>query len=161
MNIWRPSLLVIVPALLVAGCGQDAPAPPADPFVEAAVPQAEAEVTPPIPEEATPPSTELAVERVEGLMISHPADQPDALVIFASGMVPSDGWTEPRLIPINPDQTSGTLSFDFVAISPEQEAAARAPRPVEARLEIEAFPQDVEMVRIVSATNELTAFVGN
>jgi hypothetical protein len=35
------------------------------------------------------------------------------------------------------------------------------PQPLEVRLEMSAFPSEVEMVRIVGATNELTAFVGN
>ena len=159
--------LAVIGVFLVACSQEEAPipqeAPTADEQViglgapQLAVP-APAEL---IPAQDIPRSTEVPIERVEGLMVSQPADQPEMVVIFASGIANSDGWTEPRLVPIDPNEMGETRSFNFVATSPAREMASNVPRPVEARLELDAFPPEVAMVRIVSVTNELTAFVGN
>ncbi len=161
MENWKLALAITALGFFLAACSQETPVA-VEQDDEVSAPQAEVptEIAPDPPEQA-PPSTEVAVERVEGLMVSQPSDQPETVVIFASGIVGSDGWTEPRLIPLNPDETSGTRSFGFVATSPDREMPSRVPQPIEARLELEMFPPEVEMVRIVSATNELTAFVGN
>ena len=158
------SLVIIASGIFLSACSQEAPVS-TEPLIETGTLQTEQIEAPApsvqIPIKNTPPSSKAAIRRVEGLMISRPSDQPEAVVIFASGVVDTDGWTEPRLVPINPDETIGTLSFNFVATSPGREIPTRIARPIEARLDIEEFPLGVDIVRIVSASNELTAFVGN
>jgi hypothetical protein len=149
-------------AFFLAACGQEAPAP-AEPSPEST---AQREDTPTPAEADLPvrvlPSSEVFIERIESLMISRPSDQPGALMILASGLVGSRGWTRPRLVPAGSDQATGAVSLYFVATSPpEQEIDESEPQPVEARLEMPAFPSEIDMVRVVGATNELTALVGN
>ena len=155
------TLAIIALGFFLAACSQETPVA-VEQGTEVSAPQIEVPTeSAPDPPEQVPPSTEVAIERVEDFMVSQPSGQPEAVVIFASGIVVSDGWTEPRLIPLNPDDASATRSFGFVATSPDREIPSRVPQTIEARLELEMFPPEVEMVRIVSATNELTAFVGN
>ena len=145
----------------LAACGQEAPLP-AEPLLESAALHEEE----PTPASANlpvqvPPSSEVIIERIESLMISRPSEQPGTLIILASGLVGSRGWSRPRLVPADPDEATDTVSLNFVATSPEQEMRMSDPQALEARLEMPLFPSEVEVVRIVGATNELTAFVGN
>ncbi len=144
-------LTVTALALLLSACGQDAPVP--------ADPGAEAEAVPAPPTEI-PANTEVPVQRVESVMITRPDDHPNAVVIMVAGSVTSDGWTEARLVPAATEPSATMRSFQFVATSPEHADAAAQPRPIEARVEFDPFPEGVETIRFVSATNELMAIVG-
>jgi hypothetical protein len=94
-------------------------------------------------------------------MITRPDDTPGSVLIMAAGTVASDGWSRPRLIPVETDSDPTTRTFNFVATSPGVDAPQPDNVPIEVRLEIGAFPPEVELVRIVAANNELTGFVGN
>ena len=144
------TLTVASLALLLTACGQEAPVP-VDPAVEAEAPVLPTEI---------PALTEVPVQRVESVMITRPNDDPNAVVIMVAGSVTSDGWTAARLIPAATEPSATMRSFQFVATSPEHADAAAQPRPIEARVEFEQFPEGVETIRIVSATNELMAIVG-
>lgn len=177
MKIGQATQVIALVCLVASGCSQEAPTgteqaegapitgavPPPTPAVD--------EPTPPVlagptedalgaPDE-TPIATEVNIDRVESMMITRPDETPEALVIFVSGLVESNGWSDPRLVPLDPDEAGGTRSFSFVATSPDREMQRNASQPIEVRLEIESFPPEVETIRIISATNELTAFVGN
>ena len=157
----RVSLAFGTIGIFLAACSQEAP-PPADPLLDSTALQEDVP-TPASPnlQVPVPPSSEVTIERIESLMISRPSEQPGTVIILASGLVGSGGWSRPRLVPADPDETTDIVSLNFVATSPGQEMRMSEPQPVEARLEMSAFPSAVEMVRIVGATNELTAFVGN
>ena len=146
---------------LLMACNPEPP-PPTEPLVETVTSPEDASVpAPPDLPIPVPPSTEGVVQRVEGLMISRPSDRPGAIVIHASGLVSSRGWSNPRLVPAGTDEARATFSLSFVATSPERQTPAGEPQPVEALIEFSTLAPGIEMVRIIGATNELIAPVNN
>jgi hypothetical protein len=105
-----------------------------------------------------PPSTELPLNSVDSVMLSRPADAPAAVVVRVSGTAPTTGWTEPKLTPV-PDAGSdtSTMSYQFVATSPKGPEERRVSSPMQAELRIDALSPEVKTIRIVSATNEVSA----
>jgi hypothetical protein len=104
----------------------------------------------------------MAVNTVESVMVTRPRDAPASVSIMASGTVLSQGWTDAKLLPL--DDTNGDTSiksFTFVATSPATPVAGSSLQPIEAQLQIDSLPADVKAIRIVSATNEVSATVGN
>jgi hypothetical protein len=145
-------LSLLAAGLLLAGCNRDTPAE------QAAEQPAPAPAAP--AQTAVAPSTELTVKTVESVMVTRPQDAPDTVVIQVSGTVPSVGWTDPKLVPV--ESTDPTVrSFNFVATSPADAAAGAAAEPVQARLQLDTLPEDVTAIRIVSATNAVQAFLSS
>jgi hypothetical protein len=154
-------LSIAVLVLALAGCDQNtvetqapdtAPAPVAE--AEPAVPLAE-----PVPA-AIPPLTELPVNSVDSVMLSRPQDAPSAMIIRVLGTAASNGWSLPKLEPmVEEGSDAAIVSYKFVATSPE--AASDDPNPapeqIETELLVDSLPPEVMTIRIVSATNEVSA----
>lgn len=150
---------VVVLSLVLAGCNrspsESAPQAEETPAAAPAAPVAAA----PAPEQPpeVPPGTELAVNAVNSVMLSRPAEAPAAVVIRVSGFAATPGWSDPKLT--LEEDTSGDTSirtYRFVATSP-QTPQSGTEQPVETELRIEALPAEVRTIRIVSATNEVAA----
>src|SRR5688572_3865244 len=144
----RFKVLALMAAILLWGCNRDAPAPQEAAEAPLAAPQAP----------AVAPSTELAVRTVESVSVSRPQDAPDSVFIQASGTVPSTGWSDPKLVPVD-DADPSSRSFNFVATSPASPDADDLTEAVEANLQIETLPAEVKTIRIVSSTNAVSAFL--
>jgi hypothetical protein len=154
-------LSIAVLVLALAGCDQStvetqapdtAPAPVAE--AEPAAPPAE-----PVPA-AIPPLTELPVNSVDSVMLSRPQDAPGAMIIRVLGTAASNGWSLPKLEPMVEEGSDASIvSYKFVATSPE--AASDDPNPtpeqIETELLVDSLPAEVMTIRIVSATNEVSA----
>lgn len=113
---------------------------------------------PPAPA-AVPLGTSQAVYTVDSLVVSHPDDQPKAVIIQAMGSVRSGGWTEPKLEEM-PDTGDATVkSYRFVATSPTAEATIQALQTVEGELRVDSLPAKVTTIRVVSETNEISAAI--
>lgn len=80
------------------------------------------------------------------------------IIIRASGTTVSQGWTDAKLAeePFSGGDNS-VRTYKFVAVSPEMPDENRTPQPVEAEIRVDALPPDVKAIRIVSATNEVSA----
>ena len=157
-HIWGVAVL----ALALAGCDQNttettapeaAPAPVAQ--TEPATPPA-AEAPAPAP---IPPSTELQVNSVDSVMLSRPEDAPGTMVIRVLGTAPSRGWSLPKLQPVTDSGTDASIvSYQFVATSPEVSDDANAvAEQLETELRVDSLAPEVMTIRIVSATNEISA----
>jgi hypothetical protein len=146
--------IIAAAGIIIAGCNQNQPpaeTPPPPSPAASAVPLAPAPIAPtPIP-----PATELAVNSVDSVMLSRPADGPMAVVVDVSGTTLSSGWTNPKLAE-EPDDDNTVKTYKFVATSPEAPEGNRAPQPIEAEIRIESLPIGVKTIRIVSATNEIS-----
>jgi hypothetical protein len=105
-----------------------------------------------------PPLTELQVQRVDSVMLSRPLNAPDSIIIRVAGTVVSAGWTEPKLSPLeDPNGPPAIRVFSFVATSPPMPDDARAAAAVETELRVDALPPEVRTIRVVSATNAVSA----
>ena len=105
-----------------------------------------------------PPSTELQVDRVTSVMVSRPPNAPDSIIIHAAGTVASPGWSDAKLAPLEDPNAGRTIkAFSFVATSPEMPDEKHAPAAVETELRVDALPAEVQTIRIVSATNAVSA----
>lgn len=81
------------------------------------------------------------------------------MIIRVLGTAASTGWTLPKLEPMA-DATSDAsiLSYQFVATSPEAaDDANTAPEQIVTELRVDSLPSEVMTIRIVSATNEVSA----
>lgn len=163
MNWLRSGLAgVVVLAFALTACNQDtaetgttetAPAPVAS--VEPPAPAAPPVETPaPIP-----PSTEVQVNSVDSVMLSRPQDAPNAMIIRVLGTTASGGWSLPKLEPMaDAGADASVMSYQFVATSPEAiDDTNTAPAQVEAELRVDSLPADVTTIRIVAATNDVSA----
>jgi hypothetical protein len=139
--------LALAAAVALYGCNRDAPAPQE---------VAEAPVAPAAPVVA--PSTEMTVRTVESVMVTRPQDAPDSVVIQVSGTVPSTGWSDPKLVPVDGNDPSSRI-FTFVATSPAATDADDVMEAVEANLQLDTLPAEVKTIRIVSSTNAVSAFL--
>jgi hypothetical protein len=152
---------LLVPAIVLAiglsGCNRNSTTqnPPAPPPAPAAAPP-----PPPVaPAPAQiPASTELPLNSVDSVMLSRPGDAPMALVIHVSGSAISTGWTEPKLTE-NTDNADdpAVKTYKLVATSPAMPDENRNPELLEAEIRVESLPPEVKSIRIVSATNEISA----
>ena len=163
MNLARASGAgVFVLALAIAGCDQNTEqtkAPEASP--PAPVATAEPPPAPPPPEAPTPipPSTEVQVNSVDSVMLSRPADAPDAMIIRVLGTTASAGWSFPKLEPMADGSSDASiLSYQLLATSPEAvDDANTAPEQIVTELRVDALPPEVTTIRVVAATNEVSA----
>jgi hypothetical protein len=145
-------VIALVAAMLAAGCnrgpapeqsaGETAPAAPAAPAAPTGI----------------APATELVVNTVESVMVTRPQEAPQSVIIQASGTVPSSGWTEAKLVPLDEKDVS-VRSFRFVATSPADGKLAGGTEAIEAQVEFEMMPADVATIRVVAGTNEVSAFL--
>ena len=114
----------------------------------------------PVVQQRQAPGTELAVLTVESLMVSRRLDSPTTIVVQATGTTNSAGWGNPHLVAV--DAAAGgdpqVRTYRFVATSPTA-VAAQVIQPVETTIEINA-PTGVSAIRVVAATNEISATVG-
>lgn len=152
---------IALSAVMLAACSQEAPVP-AEPTAEDAVGvPVQMAVEDAAQPSVAPDATEMPIQRVDSLMISRLNDRDESVLILAAGSVNSDGWTDVHLAPVASEDDETTRSFQFLATSPEASPTNPNPQRVEARLELPDLPPEVEMVRVIAETNELTAFVGN
>ena len=158
MKFAHTGTFVVALSLLLATCNRS----PSETQTQESAPAVTVETTalpapaagpPPIP-----PSTELPNGSVDSVMLSRPQDAPESMIIRVLGTAPSAGWTEPKLEPMA--DTSGDTSiksYQFVATSPESADAGAATQPIETELRVEGLPPEVKTIRIVSASNEVSA----
>ena len=156
LNVLGVAALVV----LLAGCNQDTTESqtPEQPAVIAdAEPAAPAEL-PPAPE-PIPSLTELPVNSVDSVMLSRPADAPNAMIIRVLGTTASGGWSLPKLEPMADGSSDASiLTYQLMATSPEApDDTNTASQQIETELRIDALPMDVMTIRIVSATNDISA----
>jgi len=152
-------LVAAAVALLLVSCNkspnenqaqQSAPATTAE---TGPVPPAPPAAPPPVP-----PATELPISTVDSVMLSRPQDAPEAMIIRVLGTASSPGWTEPKLEAMSDTGGDASIkSYQFVATSPETPDAGTAMQPIETELRVDALPPEVKTIRIVSATNEVSA----
>lgn len=143
-------LLAIAVCAAIAGCGRDAAAPEAS-----NTPAPEAAVAAP---GVVPPATETTVTRVESVMVTRPQEAPHSVRIQASGIVGTRGWSGARLVPVE-NADGKTRSFNLVARSPAAGESAGPTEIVEAELQLDMLPNGTEMIRVIGATNEVSAFM--
>ncbi|MEP6606048.1 MAG: hypothetical protein ABJA60_08005, partial [Nitrosospira sp.] len=85
---------------------------------------------------------------------------PPQLRIVASGNVPTESWSDPRLVPyiyIQPPP-DGIYDFDFVADPPEG-VVAQVISPIDAVYAWKSFPEGLKGVRIHASQNSKTALL--
>lgn len=161
MNLARSGLWgVAVLVLGLAGCNQntaETQAPEIAPVAEvepAAAPPETAPAPAPIP-----PSTELPVTSVDSVMLSRPLDAPNAMIIRVLGTAASTGWSLPKLAPMAEGGSDASIvSYQFVATSPEaSDDTNTAAELIETELRVDSLLPEVTTIRIVSATNEVSA----
>ena len=157
MDPFFRSVLALAVVLALTGCNrnpQAAPAPEQSPppaTAPAPVPQ------PPAPA-PIPPATELPLNTVDSVMLTRPQDAPMAIIIRVSGSALSNGWTGVKLVEDEENTAAaGVKTYKLVATSPEMPDEKRTPETLEAELRVDALPEDVMTIRIVSATNEISA----
>jgi len=157
-HVWGIAVLV----LALAGCNQNTAETQAPETTPGPVAQAEP-VTPPAPEvlgpAPIPPSTEMTVNSVDSVMLSRPEDSPSAMIIRVLGTAASGGWSLPKLQPVTDAGTDASIvSYQFVATSPEaSDDSNTAAERLETELRVDSLAPDVMTIRIVSATNEISA----
>ena len=105
------------------------------------------------PGEEESPAVELPVLYVTGVEILQTATDPKTDVVSVTGLVPSDGWSFPQLVPTYAGKPfDGVVDFQFIATAPEQSQLATGFVPVAA-----VFPLDadagVKGVRVRAAEN--------
>jgi hypothetical protein len=114
---------------------------------------------PPVAPAPIPLATELPVNAIDSVMLSRAEDAPSALIIRVLGTAASGGWSLPKLELVEDNRSDGSIiSYQFVATSPEaSDDTNTAGERIEAELRVESLPPDVMTIRIVSATNEVSA----
>ena len=152
---------VCVVALALAGCDQntaETEAPEAAPAPVATVERA-APPPPPAAPAPIPPSTELPVNSVDSVMLSRPTDAPNGMIIRVLGTAASIGWSLPKLEPMADGSSDASIvSYQFVATSPEaSDDTSTAAEQIVTELRVDSLPPEVTTIRIVSATNEVSA----
>ncbi len=151
---------VFVLALAAAGCNQNTAETQAPPE-QAPAPVATAEPPAPPPPAAPapiPPSTETQVNTIDSVMLSRPSDAPSAMIIRVLGTTASAGWTLAKLEPMEGSSDASVMSYQLLATSPEAaDDGNTAPEQIITELRVEALPPEVTTIRVVSATNEVSA----
>jgi hypothetical protein len=151
------ALVALAVVLALTGCNRSpqtsAPAP-----AQAPAPAAPAPAPQPPPPAPIPPETELPLNTVDSVMLTRPQDAPMAIIIHVSGSALSPGWTNIRLLEDTENAADpGVKIYKLVATSPAMPDENRTPEVLETELRVDALPADVMTIRIVSATNEISA----
>jgi hypothetical protein len=152
------SIAGLVAAILLSGCNRNSQ--PAQPQPAATAPAAVAPAAPPAAPQPPqiPPATEVPVASINSVMLNRPQDAPAALIIDVSGTATSAGWTNPRLTEDTEANSDPSVkTYKFVATSPATEAQDHTQQTIEAELRVDALPPEVKSVRIMSASNEISA----
>ena len=151
------AVAAIALTMVMSGCNrntakQNQPTPQPAPAVTAAP------AAPAPPPAAIPAATELALNSVDSVVLSRPSDAPMALLIHVSGSAPSPGWTDAKLTE-DPDNASDASikTYRLLATSPAMPDENRTPQAMEAELRVDSLPPEIKSIRIVSATNEISA----
>ena len=156
MDLVFRRVLALAVVLALTGCNRNpqtsAPAPEQPPPAAAPAPAPHPQAPPPIP-----PATELPLNTVDSVMLTRPQDAPMAIIIRVSGSTLSPGWTDVKLVEDAENAAAGVKTYKLVATSPAMPDENRTPATLEAELRVDALPEDVTTVRIVSATNEISA----
>src|SRR5206468_12798671 len=140
-----------------AGCNRNTAPAPAQPAQTAPAAPATAPAAPQ-PPPPIPAGTELPVASIDSVVLNRPQDAPKSLVIQVSGTTASAGWTNPHLAEDAEAATDPSVkTYRFVATSPEPDEQNRSPQMVEAELRIDALPPEVKSIRVLSASNEISA----
>jgi hypothetical protein len=152
---------VLVLAFAIAGCNQnteETKAPEAPPPAPVATVEPPAPLPPAVPA-PVPPSTETQANSVDSVMLSRPADAPNAMIIRVLGTTASAGWSLPRLEPMADGSSDASImSYQLVATSPEAvDDANTAPEQIVTELRVDSLPAEVTTIRVVAATNEVSA----
>jgi hypothetical protein len=152
---------ILVLALAIAGCNQETAetkAPEAPPPAPVATTEPPAPPPPAAPA-PIPPATEVQVNSVDSVMLSRPEDAPNAMIIRVFGTTASAGWSLPKLEPMaDGGSDSSIVSYQLVATSPEAvDDANTAPEQIVTELRVDSLPPEVTTIRIVAATNEVSA----
>ena len=150
-------------ALLALACNRtpatktaSAPPPSAPPAAPAPVTQSPYPVTTDL---SPTKAEERAVASVNTVSLQHPST--DALIIDVSGLVPSAGWTNPRLVPVDDEkERSDTKTYRFVATPPDSPKGNLA-LAINARVEVDNIPPNLKFVRIVTAENQTAVNVAH
>ena len=151
-------VLALAVVLALTGCNRNpqanAPAPEqAPPATAAPAPTPQPPAPAPIP-----PATELPLNTVDSVMLTRAQDAPMAIIIRVSGSAPSQGWTGVKLVEdAETAAAAGVKTYKLVATSPEMPGENHTPETLEAELRVDGLPEDVMTIRIVSATNEISA----
>lgn len=161
-NDFAGAIAAVTVVLCLAGCSREQERASTDDKTETATAVATSPSPAPPSADAIPaapaPATELRIERLESVMVRRPADAPGAIVIRAAGSVSSPGWVGARLTPLE-DESAGqnVRVFSFVATSPETSEGIQEPQPVQTELRIDNVPAEVRAIRVLSATNAISA----
>mgnify|MGYP001400241887 CR=1 FL=1 len=150
-------LAVAAVSIALTGCNRNpAQNPPAP---ESAPPAATAPAPSPPPAAAPiPASTELPLQSVDSVMLSRPSDAPMALVIHVSGTAISPGWSDAKLVEDSDNAGDASIkTYKLVATSPAMPDENRTAQAMEAEFRVETLAPEVKAIRIVSATNEISA----
>jgi hypothetical protein len=103
------------------------------------------------------PATELPLNTVDSVMLRPSTGRAgvDRDSRFGTALTP--GWTDAKLTE-EPEGTDASVkTYRFVATSPEMPDEKRTPQSMEAEVRIDMLSPDVKAIRIVSATNEVSA----
>jgi hypothetical protein len=81
------------------------------------------------------------------------------MIIRVLGTAASSGWSLPKLEPMaDGGNEASIISYQFVATSPEaSDDANTAAEQIVTELRVDSLPPEVTTIRIVSATNEVSA----
>jgi hypothetical protein len=151
------TLVAAALAIALSGCNRNPAAQQPAPAPAPAVTAAPAP-PPPAPPPPIPAATELPLSSVDSVMLSRPSEAPMALLIQVSGTAPSPGWTDAKLTEAQDDGDNAAIkTYRLVATSPAMPDESRAPQSIQVELRVEMLPPEVTTIRIVSATNEISA----
>jgi hypothetical protein len=145
----------VVLALTACNRNQQASAPAPAP---AAAPTAPAPAPQPPPPAPIPPETELPLNTVDSVMLTRPQDAPMAIIIRVSGSAVSPGWMGIKLVEDAENAADPAVkTYKLVATSPAMPDENRTPEVLETELRVDSLAAEVMTIRIVSATNEISA----
>jgi hypothetical protein len=106
------------------------------------------------PDEEASAAVELPVLYVTGVEILQTTSDPKTAVVSVTGLVPSDGWTSPQLVPTYAGKPfDGVVDFQFIATAPVQSQLATGFVVVGAVFPLD--PAGVKGVRVRAAENAI------
>jgi hypothetical protein len=108
------------------------------------------------PSDAASGAVDLPVLYVTGVEILQTASDPKVNVVSVTGLVSSDGWTFPQLVPTYAGKPfDGVVDLEFVATAPVQSQLATGFVPVSAVFPLEPDP-GLKGVRVRGADNAVS-----
>lgn len=109
----------------------------------------------PVPVGPAPDGTTRMVMSVEHVALTHDAD---SLVITATGMVSTGGWSDPQLLPLQTFAPEiGIQSYTFVATPPAPgEMVPQVLVEVTATIKLNPVPADLKEIKVMAENGEIT-----